>query len=322
MLEILIDNRNGKVWDITSIVPSLTYKTKRIGSASSLSLTLIKGSLFQSDEFTVNSGDVIRVMKDGTGVFYGYVFEIDSGMDESVSITAYDQIRYLLANDSYVFKNNTASEIVKKIADDFELRLGTISDTGYKIPSMAEKDKKLLDIICKALDLTLINEGGNFFLYDNFGKLSLRNIKEMKLDIVVGDWSLMDDYGYKRSIDSDTYNHIKVFQDNKKTGKRDIHVGQDSANIAKWGRLQLYQQADEKMNEAQIKTLVDQLLTLKNREQRTLSIDAIGDLRVRAGCYIPVVIQELDISQYFLVEDCTHKFDADTHTMSLELRVI
>ncbi|MGO4371541.1 hypothetical protein AB4Z21_12230, partial [Paenibacillus sp. MCAF20] len=127
---------------------------------------------------------------------------------------------------------------------------------------------------------------------------------------------------YKRSIDSDTYNYIKVFQDNKKTGKRDIHTGQDSANIAKWGRLQLYQQADEKMNEAQIKTLVDQLLTLKNREQKTLSIEAIGDLRVRAGFYIPIVIQELAISQYFLVEDCTHKFDADAHTMSLELRVI
>ncbi|MGO4376321.1 hypothetical protein AB4Z21_37340, partial [Paenibacillus sp. MCAF20] len=130
MLEILIDNRNGKVWDITSIVPSLTYKTKRIGSASSLSLTLIKGSLFQSEQFTVNSGDVIRVIKDGTGVFYGYVFEIDSGKDESISITAYDQIRYLLANDSYVFSNITASEILKKIAKDFKLQLGTVSDTG------------------------------------------------------------------------------------------------------------------------------------------------------------------------------------------------
>ncbi|WP_337100934.1 XkdQ/YqbQ family protein [Paenibacillus sp. YIM B09110] len=322
MLEILIDNRNGNVWDITSIVPSLTYKTKRIGSASSLSLTLVKGSLFQSDVFAVNVGDVIRVMKDGIGVFYGYVFDIDSGKDESVSITAYDQIRYLLANDTYVFTNITASDIVKKIASDFKLQLGTISDTGYKIPKMSEDNKKLLDIICKALDLTVINERGNFFLYDDFGKLSLRNIKEMKLDFVVGDWSLMHDYGYKRSIDSDTYNYIKVYQDNKKTGKRDIHLGQDSANIAKWGRLQLYQQADEKMNEAQIKTFVDQLLTLKNREQKTLSIEALGDLRVRAGFYIPIVIQELAISQYFLVEDCTHKFDADAHTMSLELRVI
>jgi prophage tail gpP-like protein len=322
MLEILIDNRNGKVWNITSLVPSLTYKTKRIGSASSLDLTFIRGSLFQSASFEVNSGDVITVRSDNLNVFYGYVFEISSGKDESVSIKAYDQIRYLLMNDTYVFKDVTASQIVRQIADDFELKTGLLADTEYKIPKMVEDNQKLLDIICKALDLTLIHKGGNFMLFDDFGKLSVRNIQDMKVDFVIGDYSLLYDYGLKRSIDGDTYNKIKIYQDNKETGKRDIHIEQDSANMAKWGRLQLYKQADEKMNEAQIREQLSQLMTLKNRESRSISIDAIGDLRVRAGSYVPVIIEELDINQYFLVDECTHKFDADSHTMKLELRVI
>ncbi|WP_138755126.1 XkdQ/YqbQ family protein [Paenibacillus sinopodophylli] len=322
MLEIRIDNRNGKVWDITSLVPSLTYKTKRIGTASSLDVTLIKGSLFQSSLFEVNSGDIITLRKDGLAVFYGYVFEISSSRDESVSIKAYDQIRYLLTNDTYVFKDVTASQIVKRIADDFELKTGVIADTEYKIPTMIEDNKKLLDIICKALDLTLIHKGGNFMLLDDFGQLSVRNIQDMKVDFVIGDYSLLYDYGMKRSIDGDTYNKIKMYQDNKQTGKRDIHIIQDSANMAKWGRLQLYKQADENMNVAQIREQLSQLMSMKNRESRSISIDAIGDLRVRAGSYVPIVIEEINMNQYFLVDECTHKFDADIHTMKLELRVV
>ncbi|WP_053374258.1 XkdQ/YqbQ family protein [Paenibacillus sp. FJAT-27812] len=322
MLEILIDNRNGKVWNITSLVPSLTYKTKRSGAASSLDLTVIKGSQYQSASFEVNSGDVIRLRHDDRNIFYGYVFEINTGKDESVSIKAYDQIRYLLANDTYVFRDVTASQIVKRIADDFDMKTGLLADTEYKIPSMIEDNKKLLDIIYKALDLTLIHKGGNFMFFDDYGELSVRNIQDMKVDFVIGDYSLMYDYGLKRSIDGDTYNRIKIYQDNKQTGKRDIHILQDSANIAKWGRLQLYQQADEKMNTAQINEQLNQLMALKNREQKSISMDAIGDLRVRAGCFIPVVIKELGINQYFLVDDCSHKFDADTHTMKLELRVV
>ncbi|WP_338552890.1 hypothetical protein [Paenibacillus sp. KS-LC4] len=322
MLEILIDNRNGKVWNVTNLVPSLTYKTKRTGSASSLDFTLIKGAPYQHQAFTVNNGDVVRLSKDGQVIFYGYVFEYNFGRDESVTIKAYDQLRYLLMSDTYVFSNKTATQMIKQIAEDTGLKIGTLAETEYVIPSMVEDNKKLLDIMCKALDYTLINDKGNFVLYDEAGALTLRNIEDMKTDAIIGDWSLMTDFGYKSSIDSESYNKIKVVQNNKETGKRDVYIGQDSANIAKWGLLQFYQVADEQMNSAQINELLDQLLKLKNREQRSLSIEAIGDLRVRAGSYVPIVIEELDIGHYFLVDECSHKLEADAHTMTLELKVI
>ncbi len=322
MLEIILDNRNGKLWNITSIVPSMTFKTKRIGSPSSLELTLIKGALFQHRDFTVNNGDVIRVRMDNVNVFYGYVFEKSFGRDESVSIKAYDQVRYLLINDHYSFTNETAGNIIQKIADDCGLKTGKIADTVYKIPTMLEDNKKLLDTMCKALDLTLINGHGNFMLFDDYGELTVRKLDDMKLDTVIGDWSLMYDFDYKSSIDSDTFNRVKIVKDNKEAGKREVYIAQDSANIARWGRLQYYQKADDNMNSAQINEQLDQLMKLKNREQRSLSIEALGDIRVRAGCYVPIIIEELKLKEYFLVEECTHKLDADTHTMNLELRVI
>lgn len=322
MLEVLLDNKNGTVWDLSEIVAGVTWKTSRIGKAGSLDLTLIKGGIYQDKSFVVNTGDIIRVRKENTNLFYGYVFEVGFGQDEDVQIKAYDQLRYLLANDTYVFKNITATEVIKRIADDFGLKTGQLGQTGYVIPALVEDNKKLLDIICKSLDLTLIGSANNFVLYDDFGQLTLRKVEDMMIDFYIGDASLMTGFDYVRSIDSDTYNRVKLVQDNKKTGKRETYVAQDSANMVKWGRLQLYQSVDEGLNSAQINQLLNQLIALKNREQKKLRIDAIGDVRVRAGCYVPIVIEELGISRPFLVDECSHKIDGVDHTMTLELKVI
>lgn len=322
MLELLIDNKNGNMWDVSNIASGISWTTSRIGKPGKLDFTIIRNGLYQDEAFKYENGDVVRLRKDGTNIFYGYIFSVDHGKDEDVKISCYDQIRYLMNTDTYVLSNITASEVLQKIASDFNLKLGRVEDTAYRIPAMLEDGKRLLDIICKALDLTLINSGRNYFLYDDFGELSLRLSSDFLTDFYIGDGSLMYDYSSKLSIDSDTYNRIKLYRDNKKTGKREIYLEQDSENIAKWGLLQLYQSVEEEMNEAQIKELLSAFSTLKNRQSRSLKIEALGDAGVRAGFYIPVVIEEYGINQPFLVEECTHKFDGEDHTMSLELKVI
>lgn len=320
-MEITLDNKNGKLWDLTPVASGISWKTVRIGAGASFEFTLVTGGIYQDKGFVINNGDVIRIVEGKEQVFYGYVFEISEGMDEAVKVKAYDQIRYLQANDTYVFKNTTADQVIKKIANDFKLKTGTLPATGYAIPSMIEDNKKLLDIIYKALDLTLINSGRNFVFYDDFGKLTIRNVVDWKLDFVVGDNSLMTDYDHKRSIDGETYNRVKIVQNNKKTGKRNVFIAQDSANIAKWGLLQLYQVADEKLNAAQINQSLNQLAKLHNREMRSLSVDAIGDIRVRAGCSIPIFIERLGLNVYFLVDEVSHSWSGVDHKMKLKLVV-
>jgi hypothetical protein len=79
---------------------------------------------------------------------------------------------------------------------------------------------------------------------------------------------------------------------------------------------------DEEKNAAQIDEMLQQLARLKNREQRTLKLDAVGDIRVRAGMYLPIVIESLGINQPMMVDEVRHRFDGADHTMSLTLKVI
>ena len=322
MLEILIDNKNGRVWDVSEIAKDLSWTTTRVGRPASVDFTLVSSGIYQDRVFGVNNGDIVRVRKDDVNVFYGYVFSVKQNQDAEIGIKAYDQVRYLLNKDTYVFKGATTGDVIRRIAADFNLKVGRIDDTGYRIPSMVEDGQTLLDIIEKANTLTMTATGRFFVFFDDFGALSLRDVTGFQAGFYIGDGSLMTGFEYGRDIDSDTYNRIKLYRDNKETGRREVYMVQDSANIARWGVLQLYEAVDEEMNAAQINELLNRLAALKNREQRTLKLEAIGDIRVRAGMYLPVVIESLGINQPMMVDEVTHRFDGAEHTMSLTLKVV
>ena len=97
----------------------------------------------------------------------------------------------------------------------------------------------------------------------------------------------------------------------------------DTDNISKWGLLQYYAQVDENMNDAQIDELCAAYLTYYNRVLQTISIDALGVPGIRAGMIMPVKIAAIDvlsIQRLLIAESVTHSFEADDHTMSIEVK--
>lgn len=322
-IQLLVDDKKGNVFDISELVSEITWKTKRKGKPSSLDIKLLKDKTI-----SINNGDVVSFKVDNNKVFYGYVFDNGGSKEPEIKLTAYDQMRYLLFNDTYVFKNKKTSQTLMQIAKDVGLRIGTIEDTGYVIPQLLEDDKKLLDIIYSSLDKTLMSTKQTYVLYDDFGYLNLRNINNMKQPVVISDDSNLGDYDWKNSIDSDTYNRVKIVRDNKETKGRDVYIAQDSKNITKWGRLQYYHKVDEKMNKAQIQEMVNTTLKLKNRETKTLklkdviSTDMTADLKLRAGSGVFVEIKEKGIKQYYLIEEATHKFEKGNLVMDFDLKVV
>lgn len=85
---------------------------------------------------------------DGTPVFYGFVFEKSrkGSTDDIIQITVYDQLYYLKNKDTYVYTNKTAADVIRMIAEDFQLNVGDLEDTGYTIGSRVEDNQTLFDI--------------------------------------------------------------------------------------------------------------------------------------------------------------------------------
>ncbi|MGB9540066.1 XkdQ/YqbQ family protein, partial [Clostridioides difficile] len=144
---------------------------------------------------------------------------------------------------------------VKMLAKDFNLKYNVIEDTKYKL-SRVEENKTLFDMILTALDDTLREKKEMYTLYDDFGRITLKNVASMKLDTVMNN-DVIEDFDYNSSIDSDTYTKIKLVRDNEESGKRDVYIAQDSTHMRSWGILQMFETVDKNMNEAEIKQKCD-----------------------------------------------------------------
>ena len=253
----------------------------------------------------------------------GYVFTIERTRDGETTYTAYDQLRYLKANASYSFENMSLEQIITRIAGDSGLKVGKLEATGYVFPSLLKENEECLNIVFDALSETIIQTGKLFILYDKAGELTLVEAKNWFTSTMIGDSSLATDYTYKRDIDSDTYNRVKLVRKNEKSGRTDVYVHEDTDNIKKWGLLQYYDEVDEKLNEAQIDAMCKAYLEYYNRVLQTLKLEAIGIPELRAGMILPVKIgdiEDLAISRLLLAEKVTQKWEGENHTMQIEVK--
>nr|WP_314460734.1 hydrolase [uncultured Clostridium sp.] len=312
-MEVHLYIQNGQTVYEPVVQGSINWETQRKGQPGKCSFTIIPDSKLHIEE-----GNAVRLDVNGKSVFFGFIFERSWNSDGQMKVTAYDQLRYLKNTDSYNYTNLSTGEVILMIARDYNLKTGTLIDTGHKI-SRNRPDKTLIDIILDSLDLTLIHTGKIYVLYDDAGSLTLNDVENMKLDIMI-DGSTAQDYDFKISIDSDTYNQIKVYYDNNKTKKREVYMTKDTETINKWGILQKNESIEKDANGQEI---AERHLGLYNRPTRSLSIKgAFGDIRVRAGCLIPVFldIKEMELKNYLLVETVTHNIDEGIHTMDMTLR--
>lgn len=311
-VDIYIQNGPDAVY-APVITGSITWEIKRSGSPGKLTFSVLSDDILKVEE-----GNAVRMDVDGKPVFFGFLFERSWDRDKIVKVVAYDQLRYLKNKDTYSYDKKTVGEVVQMIAQDYNLQVGILEDTGFRL-SRVQKDKTLFDIILDAIDLTKIYAKQLYILYDDVGKLTLRNCENMLLTILI-DQDTAENYDYKSSIDNNTYNQIKLYRDNDETKKRDVYMVKSSENINKWGILQ-YDEVIDKGVSGQ--AIAEAYLGIYNKPSRSLSIkNAIGDVSVRAGCYIPVIldIHGTKINNKLLVEEVKHKFDQGVHTMDLTLK--
>lgn len=313
-VDILIQRDSTIYYPIVAEDVKLTWERK--GTPGKLTFSVVK-----DDVISFAEGNPVKLTIDGVDLFYGFVFKkIRSGTSPNViEVTAYDQLRYFKNKDTYVYSNKKANEVIRMIADDFNLKVGTLEDTGYVIGSRTEDDSTLFDIVQNALDETLQAKTKLYVLYDDVGKLTLKNIESMKLDLLI-DADTIGDYSYTTSIDDQTYNQIKITFENQDSGKREVFIAKDSANINRWGLLQ-YTDSVELSTSGAAKA--EALLKLYNSLTRTLSVsNALGDIRVRGGSSVIVKLGlgDINVQSYLMVESVTHNFTNGQHLMDLKLR--
>lgn len=298
---------HGKKYYDTPAKDGMKVEWKRKNTPGKLTFTTVSKK--------ISCGDDVSLRVNNEPFFYGFVFKLTPHEDKTVDVVVYDQLRYFKNKDSYMYKNKSASKLLRMIAADFKLQTGKITDTKYHF-SRLDMDMTLFDIMQNAIDETTWATGKIYTLYDEFGKLRLR--QPWRVNILI-DEETGQSYDYSISIDKDYYNQIKLYYENEKKGTLDVFISKSSKKINRYGVLQYYDKIDStKLAKKKGKIL----LMMYGQVSRTLSINgAFGSTKVRAGCLIPVLMRlhGKNVSSYLLVDSVIHEFNNGQHTMDLDL---
>ena len=314
MAKMLLTIQQGNTIYEPPIKESVKLERERTGSPGKLTFTMVH---VPNSKVVFQEGDVVRFYYDNKPVFAGYIFSKKHSRERDVEFVCYDQIRYLKNKYTYLFEKKTASQIVKALCEDFKISVGRIDDTKYVIPAIAEENKTALDIILDVLEETLANTGDMFILYDDFGKIQVRNSANMVSKTLIFQDSA-ENFDYSSSIDEETYNNVVLYykMDDKIV---QMYTATSPTTVAQWGLLRYF---EEVKNPSIGQNKANALLKMYNRKTRTLKVTgAFGDTSVRGGTLIPInlVLDDTTVNNFMVVDKVTHKFDNDHYIMDLTL---
>lgn len=280
----------------------------------------LKFSVLKEGSIDFKEGNSVRLKANGKDMFLGYVFSKSRTKLGIISVTCYDQMRYLKNKDCYTFSGMTASMIFKNIANDYKIKVGDVEDTKYVLPDRIEDNTTLIDIMYKALIETKNSGNGEFIIYDDFGRLCLKNTKYMNSNLLVDKESVLD-FDYRTTIDKGVYNKVKLVykKDTKYTHVLNVFNAEDNEAVEKWGVLQYFSHVD--INKFDGDARAKALLDIYKTKNRTLKIITFGNVNIRAGWNVNV---NLDIGDFVIdspmkINRCCHIFNGSSYNMELTM---
>ncbi|TYS25022.1 phage portal protein [Bacillus subtilis] len=299
------------------VAESVSLEGHRYQAPRSIEATIV---IKQGDQtyYSVTEGDTVLFKWKGKELFRGIVFARTPD-EHTLAFSAYDMLQYLVKNqDVYVFSNQRADQMIRRIANDFQIPTASIANTGHTIKSLVIKnDTTLYDIILKALKQTKSQTGRHYQLYSEKGKLGLRAWPDPSEVWVLETGVNITGYQYSTSINDTATRVVLRGQKDNKTYKASA---KDSSGLNKYGVLQYTETVTDDINQAQLQQRADVRLAEKKGVKKELkNIQAVGIPEVQSGLPVYISIPEAGIKKTYWVDTDRHEFKGTKHTMTIDV---
>lgn len=312
---IIIQGTTG--FDVSECFEKIIWSGRKGAAPRSVKITLLDddGEKHKRVSVDCENGDQCVMYENGIELFRGIIVSHSQGKSKKLTITAYDNMYYLANNkDSFCYSNQTATQIFDDCMARIGMTGGTAADTVYVIPELPKAKTTYYDILLDALSTTYKASGIRYYISSEKGEIHLRQRSENPLQWVLEIGANITDYEYTKSI-------VGVKTRVRLLSKEDAVVYEES-NAAledKIGTFMEIKSVNESYNDAQIKELVQSVFEEKGTPSRSLKISGIGITEAISGGCVFVIIPHLGLKRTFYIDEDTHTYTQNSHTMSLKL---
>lgn len=313
---VLISHGEDTV-DITNLVDQVAWKGRKGSAARSVTVRLLDDDGYKHARvgIDVEQGYHCMFLVDGKERFQGIIMKSTQKKNKTMSFTAYDNGIYLSNNkDTFVYTNKTAGQIYVDVCNRLGLPVGSVASTYYKIPELTKKKTTAWDVIADAMSLEYEATGVRHYVTSSKNRLSLITRRDTIVQWLLEVDHNIIDYTYERSIE-DVRTRLRLFSDEGAVLAEYTNPTLES----KIGVMQDVDTVDETLTKAQLHELCRSIMKQINTPARKLKLNVLGLPDVISGIGVVVRIPHLDISRTFYVDQDTHTFKGNKHTMSLTL---
>lgn len=310
---------NGTGYDVSNMFEEITWSGRKGAAPRSVSITLMDDDGYNHSRVTVDcaNGDQCVFYEGGKELFRGIITSHKQSNSKKLVVKAYDNAYYLANNkDSFCYTNKTATDIF----NDCMSRLGMTGNavnTGYVIPELPKAKTTYYDVMLDALSTTYKATGERYYISSENGTIYLRKRVENAMQWVLeagSSQSNLTSYEYSKSIE-------KIRTRVRLLSKEDAIV-YEKANTeleSKIGTFMEVKSVDDSYTAAQMQELVESIFDEKGTPEQSLKVSGMGVSEAVSGKCVYVIIPHLGLKRSFFIDEDTHKYTRESHTMTLKL---
>lgn len=239
-----------------------------------------------ADDLTNYVGQPVELWYDGKPWYFGFIFKKGYDSAGSVLYTAYDPLIWLKKNpDDYYYKNMTATQILKDLANTLGIKINSLANTGAVFKALyyqgAQPDKIGVDVLARTAQQT-----GKKYWYRYEGTKGLTLFERVVPSEI---WAFqvgvnLTSAKHEESLE-ETATVVKLV--NRETGKTVTKASADG--IKQYGRMVHFEEVD-KEQAATMGTKAQELLNKLEKVNVSSSLEGINPDRVMPQLYSGDVI--------------------------------
>jgi len=314
---VIIAKNSTSATDITSLVEQFQWKGRKGSSSRSIVVDIIDddGNLHARSNIDVEEGFQCLIKVNDKEIFRGIVTKSNQNNKKVMSFVAHDNGIYFANNkDTFCYTNKRASDIFLDVCNRFGFEVHDVADTEYVIPELIKKRTTAWDVICDAMSQEYKATGIRHYVLSHEGKVSMITRRESILQWVLETGRNITSYSYDKSIEN-VRTRIRLLSEEGTVLAETNHPDLES----KIGIMQEVEVPDETLSDAQLNELCKTVLGEISTPSRELDLEVLGNTAFCSGIGVFVSIPHLGLSKTFYIDQDTHTFKGNKHTVKLKL---